>query len=63
MPGAQSAEEVAAVIVSAITTPRADVYTRPGAREMVAAYYAAEDLGAAEQAPPFVTPASTPGGR
>ena len=46
--GAQSAEEVAAVIVDLIARPRADVYTRPGAREMVASYFAAEDLDAAE---------------
>ena len=53
-PGAQSAEDVAAVIVDVLDRPRADAYTRPGAREMVAAYYAAEDMGAAEQAPPFM---------
>ena len=45
-----------------IERPRADVYTRPGAREMVAAYYAAEDMGAAEAAPPFFA-AVPPGGR
>ena len=48
LPGAQPAEEVAAVIADVIEHPRADVYTRPGAREMVAAYFAAEDMGAAE---------------
>lgn len=53
MPGAQSAKEVAQVIVSAIEQPRADVYTRPGARDLVAAYYAAEDLDAVESRPPF----------
>jgi NAD(P)-dependent dehydrogenase (short-subunit alcohol dehydrogenase family) len=42
MPGAQSAEEVAAVIAELIERPRADVYTRPGAQQLVAAYYAAE---------------------
>lgn len=57
LPGAQSAEEVAEVIAGVIDSPRADVYTRPGAREMVAAYYGAEDMGAVEQRPPFVTPA------
>lgn len=41
LPDSQSAEEVAAVIVDAIYRRRADVYTRPGARERVAAYYAA----------------------
>ncbi len=52
-PGAQSAAEVAAVIADAIEKPSADVYTRPGAREMVASYFAAEDMGAAESKPPF----------
>ena len=49
LPGSQTAEEVAAMIAGVIDQPRADVYTRPGAREMVVAYYAAEDMGAAEQ--------------
>ena len=48
-PGAQSAEEVAAVIADVIERPRADVYTRPGAREAVARYYAAEDMAAIER--------------
>ena len=39
-PGSQSAEEVAAVIARVIATREADVYTLPGARERVAAYYA-----------------------
>jgi NADP-dependent 3-hydroxy acid dehydrogenase YdfG len=47
-PGAQSAEEVAAVIADVIEHPRADVYTRPGGREIIAAYYAAEDMAQAE---------------
>lgn len=50
LPGAQSAEEVAAVIADAIERPRADVYTRPGAQQMVASYYAADDMGEAEAA-------------
>jgi NADP-dependent 3-hydroxy acid dehydrogenase YdfG len=41
MPGSQSAEDVAAVIAGAIESPREDVYTVEGARERVAAYYAA----------------------
>ena len=53
LPSVQTAEEVAAVIADVIDNPRADVYTRPGARQMVAAYYAAEDMAAVEQAPPF----------
>ncbi|MFI5370248.1 MAG: SDR family oxidoreductase [Candidatus Eisenbacteria bacterium] len=52
-PGAQSAEEVAAVIADLIDHPRADVYTRPGGREIVARYYAAEDMGAFEREPGF----------
>ena len=47
--GSQTAEEVAAVILSVIETPKADVYTRPGAREMIASYYGAEDMGAFEE--------------
>jgi short-subunit dehydrogenase len=40
IPGGQSAEDVADVIASVIETRQADVYTRPGAREMIAKYYA-----------------------
>ncbi|MCL2725274.1 MAG: SDR family oxidoreductase [Polyangiaceae bacterium] len=53
LPGAQSKEEVAEIIAGVIEHPRADVYTRDGQREMVLAYYGAEDMGAAEQKPPF----------
>lgn len=49
LPNAQSAEEVAAVIADVIENPRADVYTRAGARQAVAAYFAAEDMAALEQ--------------
>ncbi|MBK7369365.1 MAG: SDR family NAD(P)-dependent oxidoreductase [Candidatus Eisenbacteria bacterium] len=49
MPGSQTAEEVAAVILDVVEHPRADAYTRPGAREMIAAYYAAEDLAELEK--------------
>ncbi len=55
MPGAQTAEEVAEVIASVIEHPRADVYTRPGAQQMVAAYFGAHDMALAELQPPFVT--------
>jgi NADP-dependent 3-hydroxy acid dehydrogenase YdfG len=48
LPGAQSADEVAAVIASAIEQPRADVYTLPQGQRMVVDYYAAEDMAAAE---------------
>ncbi len=53
MPGAQTAAEVAEVIASVIDHPRADVYTRPGMQQMVAAYFAAKDMGLAELQPPF----------
>jgi NADP-dependent 3-hydroxy acid dehydrogenase YdfG len=53
--GAQPAREVAEVIAGVIEEPRADVYTRAGMREMAAAYFAAEDMGAAERQPPFMT--------
>lgn len=58
LPGSQTAEEVATVIAEAIERPRADVYTREGARQMVAGYFAAEDMGAAELAfgPPPAPP-------
>jgi NADP-dependent 3-hydroxy acid dehydrogenase YdfG len=54
MPG-QDPEEVAAIIAGVIETPRADVYTPPGARERVVAYYSAEDMAAVEAS--FTTPA------
>jgi NAD(P)-dependent dehydrogenase (short-subunit alcohol dehydrogenase family) len=47
-PNAQSAAEVAGVILDLIDQPRADVYTRPGMREAVARYFAADDMAAAE---------------
>jgi NADP-dependent 3-hydroxy acid dehydrogenase YdfG len=50
LPGTQTADEVAAVIAETIERPRADVYTRPGAQQMVVGYFAAEDMAAAEQA-------------
>lgn len=41
LPESQSAEEVARVIADAIESRQADVYTRPGARDRVLAYYTA----------------------
>lgn len=52
-PGAQSAEEVAKVILDVLASPRADVYTRAGAQQMVVSYYAADDMGRVEREPPF----------
>ncbi len=56
LPNAQPVSEVAAVIVEVIEHPQADVYTRPGARERVALYYAAEDMAAAEANLPGMRP-------
>lgn len=39
MPDSQSAEEIAEVIAEVIVSRRPDVYTRPGARARIAAYY------------------------
>jgi NADP-dependent 3-hydroxy acid dehydrogenase YdfG len=60
LPNIQSAEQVAEVIADTIERPRADVYTRPGAQQIVVSYYAAEDMGQAEQAPPFTFPLHPP---
>jgi NADP-dependent 3-hydroxy acid dehydrogenase YdfG len=46
--GAQSVGEVAEVIAGMIEKPRADVYTRAQFREMVVAYFGAEDMSEAE---------------
>lgn len=48
LPGAQTPEEVAAVIVETIERPRADVYTRPEARQLVLGYYGADDMSEVE---------------
>ena len=40
LPGSQSAEEVAAVIADVIESRKPDVYTRAGARDQIAGYYA-----------------------
>ncbi|HEY2406990.1 MAG TPA: SDR family NAD(P)-dependent oxidoreductase [Polyangiaceae bacterium] len=58
LPGAQSVDEVVDVLVRVIDKPEADVYTRDGARQLVADYYAAQDMGLAEKRPPFALPAS-----
>lgn len=44
-PGAQTADEVAAVIADVVDSRRADVYTRPDGQQMVAGYYAKEITG------------------
>jgi len=60
LPQAQPVEEVAAVIADVIEKPRADLYTRPEARGLVAAYYSAEDLAELESRPPFAAPPPRP---
>lgn len=44
-PGAQTAEEVAAVIADVVDSRRADVYTRPDGQQMVAGYFSKEISG------------------
>ena len=61
MPNAQPVEEVAGVIADVIMHPRADVYTRPGMRDWVVSYYAAEDMGAAEAQSPAARRPGAPG--
>jgi short-subunit dehydrogenase len=50
LPMAQPVEEVAAVIAEVIMRPRADVYTRPAAKQLVVDYFAAEDMATVEEA-------------
>jgi short-subunit dehydrogenase len=45
IPGGQTAEQVAAVIADVIESRKADVYTRPDGHEIVARYYAADEVG------------------
>lgn len=47
-PGAQPVGEAAAALLDMLERPRVDDYSRPGMRERVAAYYAAEDMSAVE---------------
>lgn len=55
-PGAQSAEEVAALIADLIERPRAELYTRPEMRDFAGTYNGAEDVTALEAGPPFMMP-------
>ena len=48
LPNAQTAEQVSDIVAELINNPRADVYTQPAQKQMAAAYYAAEDMGAVE---------------
>jgi short-subunit dehydrogenase len=53
LPGAQSVDEVAAMIADLIEHPRAELYTRPELRDLAGRYYSAEDVAAIEALPPF----------
>jgi NAD(P)-dependent dehydrogenase (short-subunit alcohol dehydrogenase family) len=53
IPGAQPVEEVATVIADVIEKPRAEAYTRSQMLELATRYFAAEDVGAVENQPPF----------
>jgi len=53
LPTAQPVDEVARVIADVIERPQAEVYTRPEMQKLAAAYYGADDIGAAERRPPF----------
>jgi NAD(P)-dependent dehydrogenase (short-subunit alcohol dehydrogenase family) len=52
IPGAQSVEETAAVLLDTIERPRPDVYSRPEYRQQVIAYYSSEDLALPEPGAP-----------
>ncbi|MEZ4648013.1 MAG: SDR family NAD(P)-dependent oxidoreductase [Candidatus Eisenbacteria bacterium] len=56
MPNAQPVTEVAEVIADVIENPRADVYSRPMYKDLIAGYFAAEDMAEVERRPPFVPP-------
>ncbi len=60
IPGAQTADEVAEVLLDVVRHPRADVYTRPGMRESVARYFAAEDMAEVEATFTSPVPAGAP---
>lgn len=53
LPGAQSVDDVAAMIADLLEHPRAEIYTRPEMRGFVGQYYAAEDVAVLEGKPPF----------
>jgi len=53
MPGSQPAAEVAKVIADVIEHRKAEAYTRPEYRGLIAGYYAADDVGELETKPPY----------
>jgi NADP-dependent 3-hydroxy acid dehydrogenase YdfG len=54
LPGAQPVGEVAKVIADVIEHRKAESYTRPEQRGLIAAYYGAEDVGELETKPPYL---------
>ncbi len=54
MPGAQSADDVAAVVLDAIRTRAIDVYTQPTGAAVIRAYY--DDIETHERSSPFAQP-------
>lgn len=55
-PGAQDVDEVAGVLVDMLERPRADEYSKPQYRTMMADYYSAERVEDMEARPPFPQP-------
>lgn len=49
LPGAQPVSEVAEVVVDLIEKPRAEAYSRPQMRDLMARYFAAEDVAEIEK--------------
>jgi len=59
MPTAQPVSEAIDSLVDCIDHPRAEVFSRPGYKQQVRDYYAADDLAEVERRPPFtVSPAA-----
>ena len=57
IPEAETPEDTAEVIADLIEHPRSEVYTRPGFKDRVVAYYSAEDV-ATVAAGPTTAPAT-----
>ena len=49
LPNAQPVEEAAGVIADLIERPRAEIYTRPDGRDVIARYFAADDVSVIER--------------
>lgn len=57
LPQAQTAEEVAELLVQLIENPKAELYSRPTFQQQVVDYFAAPDMRQLERRPPFTMPA------